>query len=106
MRQFPGHLSVANIQEQNDGNGSWQAPLTPEKDLKCALQRSAALVLFEGSVPEATTSVTLEPISDSPLTVDGFSKGLMDDQDRYRNVLREHPSSWLFGTGGPKLSPL
>ena len=77
------------------------------KELKRALRRSAASLMlskeFGFSVLAATASVTLEPISGSLLTVGGLTKGLMDYQDRRRKILREHPSSWLFATGGPKL---
>lgn len=77
------------------------------KELKRALRRSAASTLlskeFGFSVLAATASVTLEPISGSLLTIGGLTKGLMDYQDRRRKILREHPSSWLFTAGGPKL---
>jgi len=80
------------------------------KELKRALRRSAASVLlskeFGFSVLAATASVTLEPISGSILIVGGLTKGLMDYQDRRRKILREHPSSWLFTAGGPKLPPI
>ncbi len=80
------------------------------KELKRALRRSAASVLlskeFGFSVLAATASVTLEPISGTLLTVGGLTKGLMDYQDRRRKILRGHPSSWLFATSAPKLSPI
>ena len=81
-----------------------------EKDLaelKRALGRSAASMLlskeFGFSVLAATSTVALETISGSLLTMGGLTKGLLSYQDRRRAILREHPSSWLLAAAGPRM---
>lgn len=76
------------------------------KELKRALRRSAtSLILskeFGFSVITATTAVTVAPVA-GILTAGTLSKGLMDYQDRRRNLLKSHPSSWLFSATGPRI---
>jgi len=76
-------------------------------ELKRALNRSGASMIlskeFGFSILAAVSAVAVEPISGTLATVGGLTKGLMDYQDRRRKLLRDHPSSWLLATGGPRL---
>ena len=75
-------------------------------ELKRALRRSGASLLlskeFGFSILAAASAATLEPVSGTLVTVGCLAKGLLEYQDRRRKLLREHPSSWLLATGGPK----
>ena len=76
------------------------------KELKRALNRSGASTLLSKEfffwVPAATSAVALEPISAACEPFGGYT-GLMGYQDRRRDILREHSSSWPFIVGGSTL---
>lgn len=75
-------------------------------ELKRALRRSGTSLLlskeFGFSILAAASAATLEPITGTLATVGCLARGLLEYQDRRRKLLREHPSSWLLATGGPK----
>ena len=77
------------------------------KELKRALRRSATSTLlskeFGFSLLAATAAVTFEPISGGIATVGGLAKGLMDYQDRRRDLLRKHPSAWPLMVGSGRI---
>jgi hypothetical protein len=77
------------------------------KELKRALRRSGGSMLlskeFGFSVLAATAAVAFEPITGSLLTAGGLTKGLMDYQDRRRDILRGHSSAWPLVVGSGKL---
>lgn len=75
-------------------------------ELKRALGRSGASLLlsreFGFSVLAATTAVTIAPML-GIITMGGLAKGLIDYQDRRRDILRKHPASWLLAATGPRM---
>jgi len=75
------------------------------KELKRALRRSATSLMLSKEFcfsVIATTAVTVAPVA-GVLTAGSLAKGLMDYQDRRRDLLKSHPSSWLFSSTGSKM---
>jgi len=76
------------------------------RELKRSLRRSAAGVLLSKEFAFAVTAVAAAsavPVSGGLLASGGLAKALINYQDRRRQLLRDHPSAWLFAAGQRRL---